>query len=220
MTTTDLSSYDLADAAWQGVNAAFAALGRVFICLDQRFRIVHASSNIDELLGPGSVRVLESVPIEAVLGPELFGPTGVLRSALQAGLRQERHYGRLRLAGGRAHPVSISVAPASHALFSTCRQEVTSVVVLEPLDEASGTSLERASRSGVASQPLGASRSAPADAIADDVSAPGSGSMTSNEILRLQDALVAHRWRRQETARALRISRSTLWRKMREAGLT
>jgi DNA-binding NtrC family response regulator len=36
---------------------------------------------------------------------------------------------------------------------------------------------------------------------------------------RLRQALDAHRWRRVEAARALGISRATLWRRMREAGL-
>lgn len=36
----------------------------------------------------------------------------------------------------------------------------------------------------------------------------------------LRAALEAHRWRREETARALGISRTTLWRRMRELGLT
>lgn len=36
---------------------------------------------------------------------------------------------------------------------------------------------------------------------------------------RLRAALEAHRWRRDETAEALGMSRTTLWRKMRELGL-
>jgi len=39
------------------------------------------------------------------------------------------------------------------------------------------------------------------------------------EIRRLLDALDAHGWRRNETAKALGISRSTLWRRMKEWGL-
>ena len=35
----------------------------------------------------------------------------------------------------------------------------------------------------------------------------------------LKQALEAHRWRRVEAARALGVSRATLWRRMREAGL-
>jgi DNA-binding NtrC family response regulator len=39
------------------------------------------------------------------------------------------------------------------------------------------------------------------------------------EVQRLLDVLDAHGWRRDETARALGISRSTLWRRMKEYGL-
>ena len=39
------------------------------------------------------------------------------------------------------------------------------------------------------------------------------------EVERIRHALEAHRWRREEAARALGISRATLWRKMREYGL-
>jgi transcriptional regulator of acetoin/glycerol metabolism len=35
----------------------------------------------------------------------------------------------------------------------------------------------------------------------------------------LQSALEQHRWNRAETAKALGVSRSTLWRRMREHGL-
>jgi DNA-binding NtrC family response regulator len=42
---------------------------------------------------------------------------------------------------------------------------------------------------------------------------------SQGEVTRLREALEAHRWRRAETARALGISRATLWRRMREAGL-
>ncbi len=41
----------------------------------------------------------------------------------------------------------------------------------------------------------------------------------SGEADRIRLALEAHRWRREEAARALGISRATLWRKMREYGL-
>lgn len=42
---------------------------------------------------------------------------------------------------------------------------------------------------------------------------------TSDETQRLRAALESHRWRREETARSLGISRATLWRRMREHGL-
>ena len=40
-----------------------------------------------------------------------------------------------------------------------------------------------------------------------------------DERSRLAEALDAHQWRRDETAKALGMSRTTLWRKMREHGL-
>jgi transcriptional regulator with PAS, ATPase and Fis domain len=48
---------------------------------------------------------------------------------------------------------------------------------------------------------------------------PPSGSSDDREKARLREALDAHRWSRAETARALGMSRTTLWRKMREFGL-
>jgi transcriptional regulator of acetoin/glycerol metabolism len=43
--------------------------------------------------------------------------------------------------------------------------------------------------------------------------------VSDREVEELREALEAHRWRRDEAARALGISRTTLWRRMREAGL-
>jgi DNA-binding NtrC family response regulator len=48
---------------------------------------------------------------------------------------------------------------------------------------------------------------------------PRSNAMPSLEAKRLQAILEEHRWRRSEVARALGVSRTTLWRMMREAGL-
>jgi transcriptional regulator with PAS, ATPase and Fis domain len=49
--------------------------------------------------------------------------------------------------------------------------------------------------------------------------APAVEAGTVTESQRLRAALESHRWRREETARALGISRATLWRRMREFGL-
>jgi transcriptional regulator of acetoin/glycerol metabolism len=46
-----------------------------------------------------------------------------------------------------------------------------------------------------------------------------SGAQPDAERGELEAALQAHRWSRAETARALGLSRSTLWRRMRDAGL-
>ena len=37
-------------AAIEGVSAAFSSLGRVFLCVDAGFRVLHASSLIDRLI--------------------------------------------------------------------------------------------------------------------------------------------------------------------------
>ena len=47
-----------------------------------------------------------------------------------------------------------------------------------------------------------------------------SGPDPSSERERVRASLDAHRWNRAEAARALGMSRTTLWRKMRELGLT
>jgi len=57
---------------------------------------------------------------------------------------------------------------------------------------------------------------APAPAPGPAPPAPGIGFPGRQEVL---DALAAHRWRRAETAAALGISRTTLWRRMRELGI-
>lgn len=49
--------------------------------------------------------------------------------------------------------------------------------------------------------------------------APGEGSLEQPEVERLRSVLDAHQWKREEAARALGISRATLWRRMRELHL-
>jgi transcriptional regulator with PAS, ATPase and Fis domain len=123
------------EAAWQGVSAAFAALGRAFVCLDNEYRIIHASSTLDDMLGPGCSRRAESRPIADLLGVDLFGTSGVLRAALDAGERREGWRAQLRLDDGEHHVVSISVAPFPRRLFTACDSRVKAVVVIRAADE-------------------------------------------------------------------------------------
>ncbi len=48
---TDPGNDLLLRSAIEGVSAAFASLGRVFLCVDNGFRVVHASSLLDRLIG-------------------------------------------------------------------------------------------------------------------------------------------------------------------------
>jgi transcriptional regulator of acetoin/glycerol metabolism len=50
--------------------------------------------------------------------------------------------------------------------------------------------------------------------------APAPAAGASGERERLMDALARHRWNRERAAAALGMSRTTLWRKMRELGLS
>ncbi len=122
------------EAAWEGVSAAFAALGRVFICLDDRYRILHASLTLDDILGPGTARGVEGRPIDELLGVDLFGSSGLLRAALEAGERREGWRAQLRL-GDQSHIVSISVAPFPRERFSACDSNIHAIVVIRPAEE-------------------------------------------------------------------------------------
>ena len=129
------AALSVSEVAWQGVSAAFAALGRVFICLDDQFRVIHASSTLDQILGPGSAHRIENRHIQDLLGEELFGSEGLMRSALEAGERREGWRAQLSLDEGEPHIVSITAAPFPHHLFTACDQRVSTVVVVRPADE-------------------------------------------------------------------------------------
>jgi len=130
-----VSALTQSEAAWHGVSAAFAALGRVFICLDERYAIIHASATLDDLLGADSSRLAEGRPIADLLGAELFGSSGVLRAALDAGERREGWRAHLRLGDSEPRLVSVSAAPFPTDRFAACDPRVRSVVVVRPADE-------------------------------------------------------------------------------------
>jgi transcriptional regulator with PAS, ATPase and Fis domain len=131
----DRDALRAAEAAWQGVSAAFAALGRVFICLDADFTVIHASATLDDVLGAGSAQAAEGRAIDTLLGGDLFGPSGILRAAVEAGERREGWRAHLRSGDGDPHLVSVSAAPFPRHLFTACDPRVASVVVLRPSDD-------------------------------------------------------------------------------------
>ncbi len=122
-------------APWTAVSAAFGALGRVFLCLDGQFRILHASTVLDEFLGPGAAEASEGRPVEDLLGGDLFGPATPLRQALLANERREGWRAAIRGSEG-AEPrlVSVTAAPIKPP-EGACDPRVAYVVVLRPAEE-------------------------------------------------------------------------------------
>jgi DNA-binding NtrC family response regulator len=128
-----------ARAAWQGVSAAFAALGRTFICVDREFRVIHASLAIDEILGEGASEQVAGRRVLELLGPDLFGPAGTLTLALREGERREGWRAHLRLDDSDHHLVSLTAAPFPGHMAAACDPRVAYVIALRPAAEDSAT---------------------------------------------------------------------------------
>ncbi|HET9210130.1 MAG TPA: sigma 54-interacting transcriptional regulator [Thermoanaerobaculia bacterium] len=114
----------------------FGALGRGLLCLSRELRIVHASPELDRILGPGGAEAVLGRPVEEVLDPELFGPQGTLRRALEAGELREGWGATLRAGPLSPRRVSLSAAPIPHAADGRCDPRVSYVVVLRAAEEA------------------------------------------------------------------------------------
>jgi transcriptional regulator with PAS, ATPase and Fis domain len=137
MTVAEDSSKDPTRAAWLAVSAAFQALGRVFVCIDSEFRVIHASALLDQLLGAGAAQAVAGKRVEELLGPELFGRGGPVRQALERGERREGWGATLRESdSGPRRQVSISAAPFCQPEEGVCDPRVTYVLVLRPAEEA------------------------------------------------------------------------------------
>jgi transcriptional regulator with GAF, ATPase, and Fis domain len=146
MSATDAASSgspDLREEIFAAVTAAFASLGRVCLALDSAFRIRHVSPRLDDLLGAGAAARTEGRPVEELLGPELFGSAGPMRSALAAGERREGWRAWLKAMPDGSRLVSVSAAPLIHATRA-CDPEAAYLVVLRPADEE-----EEVARDGV-----------------------------------------------------------------------
>ncbi|MBX7187252.1 MAG: sigma-54 dependent transcriptional regulator [Vicinamibacteria bacterium] len=123
------------EAAIAGVSAAFASLGRVFICVDNGFRVVHASSLLDRLIGAGASEDAAGRPLADLLGADLFGPAGTLRQLLLAGERREGWRSMLTVGSERPRLVSLTAAPFQSEPGSPCDPRVAYIVVLRPAEE-------------------------------------------------------------------------------------
>jgi len=134
--TTGEEPKDLAlRAALEGVSAAFASLGRVFLCVDAGFRVLHASSLLDRLIGRGSAEAARGRPVAQLLGAELFGPSGTLRQLLLAGERREGWRSMLTVGDTKPRLVSLTAAPFPSDPGSVCDPRVAYIVVLRPAEE-------------------------------------------------------------------------------------
>ncbi len=116
------------------VSGAFASLGRVFLCLDAEFNVIHASPALGELLGGDGHVALDGRPIADVLGPEPLGPSGAMRHALVAGERREGWRAMLHRDGHPIRLVSVSAAPLLDAARE-CDPRARYVVVLRAAEE-------------------------------------------------------------------------------------
>ncbi len=130
-----ISSDRESSAGWIAVSAAFGALGRVFLCLDERFHVLHVSQALDDLLGVDAARVAEGRPAEELLGADLFGAGSPLRQALLAGERREGWRADLPARGEvPSRLVAVTAAPIEPP-EGACDPRVAYIVVLRPAEE-------------------------------------------------------------------------------------
>jgi DNA-binding NtrC family response regulator len=117
------------------VSSAFASLGRVFLCVDRGFRVLHASSLLDRLIGEGAAAAASGRPVADMLGTELFGPSGTLRQLLLAGERREGWRSMLTVGASAPRLVSLTAAPFYSDPGSSCDPRVAYILVLRPAEE-------------------------------------------------------------------------------------
>ena len=123
------------EAILHALGMVFESLGRVLVCLGPDFRVVHGSEGLDRLAGRGAATAIIGRPIDEVLGPELFGPDGALRTALSRGERREGWGASFRLGAAAPRRVSVTAAPILHDPSGQCDPSVAYVVVLRPAEE-------------------------------------------------------------------------------------
>jgi len=120
-------------AALIAVGAVLESFGRILICLDRHFRILHTSPLLRELTG--SADSLVGRPASDLLGVELFGTAGVLRDALERGERREGWRASLALPDGTRRLLSCSAAPFKPDADGVCDPEVAYVIFVRPAEE-------------------------------------------------------------------------------------
>jgi PAS domain S-box-containing protein len=89
------------------VDTMLKGLGRLYVVLDDAFRIVAHGAALEELTGISGER-LEGIPLETLLGGELFGEGSSFRAAVEAGERREGWAAYLEGEDGVQHSVSVT----------------------------------------------------------------------------------------------------------------
>jgi len=126
---------DGTQAALAGVSAVFGSIRRILICLDDHFRVVHASPLLAQLAGPEIASAAVGQPVSELLGEEMFGPAGTMRPLLEKGEMREGWRATIPVAGGEARTVSITAAPFARDDRGICDPRVKFIIIVRPAEE-------------------------------------------------------------------------------------
>ena len=126
--------HDVARASFGLVSAVFTSLGRHLLCLDENFRVLHASPSMRELLGGETFGPLEGRPVADLLGKDLFGQDAPLRDALLSGERREGWRALLHTTQG-IRPLAITAAPLTEEGGQACDPRARYIVMILPAEE-------------------------------------------------------------------------------------
>src|SRR5262249_1483420 len=116
------------------VSAVFGSIGRVLICLDDRFRVVHASAVLARLAGDDVAAGILVQPVADLLGDELFGPAGTLGALMEKG--EMREGGRATmLTADTPRLMSLTAAPFVYDERGVGDPRMRYVLILRPAEE-------------------------------------------------------------------------------------
>lgn len=116
--------------AMTALSAVFESFGRVLLCLDREFRIVHVSDGLEELFGRRTRETVVGRSVADLLGEELFAPAAPLRDALEHGERREGWRAAITADDGSSRFVSCSVAAFHPDPDGVCDPDIAYVIIL------------------------------------------------------------------------------------------
>ena len=123
-----------AAAALIAVSAVFRSIGRILICLDSDFNVVHTSALLEKFVGPETARAIAGRPIAELLGEALFGSSGTLRQALQKGELREGWRASMKTDHGSCL-MSVTAAPFIVDEAGICDPRVKYIIVIRPAED-------------------------------------------------------------------------------------